>query len=567
MALLIFFAFIAGVITVLSPCILPLLPIILSSSDTRGYQKPVGVVTGFVASFTIFTLFLSTLVRVSGIPAESLRFLSILILGVFGLTLLLPAFQVKLEVLFGKLAIFAPSGQNRTGFTGGLVIGFSLGLLWTPCVGPILASVISLAITGTVTAQAFFITLSYAAGTAIPMFAIMLTGSTALKKVPWLVKNSGNIQKGFGVLMIATALGIYFGIDRQFQTYILNAFPNYGSGLTKIEDNEKVKIELQKQNTNTDKDLIGKPMLTNQYPQAPELVQGGTWFNSKPLKLAELKGKVVLVDFWTYSCINCIRTLPYLKTWWEKYEDKGLVIVGVHTPEFEFEKDPKNVQIAINDFGLKYPVMQDNDFGTWRAYENRYWPAKYLIDKDGAVRYVHFGEGKYDETESMIQKLLQEAGTIEAEQTVKNPTYSVFSQTPELYLGYGRMQYFDSPEQISTKSTNYSRPTSLKNNHFAYQGNWAISSEFAAPSKGAKLYVNFEAKEVFLVARPKNGASSIKIKIDGKVGEFGEDNKNGTVLIDSDRLYKLIKLSTPGRHELEIEFDDDNVEVFAFTFG
>ncbi len=567
MLLLIFFAFLAGVITVLSPCILPLLPIILSSSDSKGYQKPIGVVTGFVASFTIFTLFLSTLVRISGIPAESLRFVSVLILGVFGLTLLLPTLQVKLETLFGKLAAFAPSGQNRTGFAGGLIIGFSLGLLWTPCVGPILASVISLAITGTVTAQAFFITLSYAAGTAIPMFAIMLAGSTALKKVPWLVKNSGNIQKGFGVLMITTALGIYFGIDRQFQTYILNAFPNYGTGLTKIEDNEKVQKELQKQNTTTDKELIGKPMLSPQYPQAPELVQGGAWFNSRPLKLSELKGKVVLVDFWTYSCINCIRTLPYLKTWWEKYEDKGLIIIGIHTPEFEFEKDSKNVQMAIDDFGLKYPVMQDNAYGTWRAYENRYWPAKYLIDKDGAVRYVHFGEGEYDETESMIQKLLQEAGTIEAEQKIENPTYSVFSQTPELYLGYGRMQYFDSPEQVSTKSTNYSRPTSLKNNYFAYQGNWVISSEFAAPSKGAKLYVNFEAREVFLVARPKNGTSSIRIKINGKVGEFGEDNNNGTVLIDSDRLYKLIKLTTPGRHELEIEFDDDNVEVFAFTFG
>lgn len=261
MVLLVLFAFLAGIVTVLSPCILPLLPIILSSADGSGKQRPLGVVAGFIASFTFFTLFLSTIVRYSQIPADSLRFLSVVILALFGLSLLISQVQVGVEQLFSRLANLAPSGKNHTGFFGGVIIGVSLGLLWTPCVGPILASVISLAISGTVTTQAFLITFSYALGTAIPLLLIMLAGSTALQRVPWLVRNAARIQKAFGVLMIATAIGIFFNLDRKFQTFILEKFPNYGLGLTQLEDNEQVKNELKKMNqmpipTNA----IGQPM-------------------------------------------------------------------------------------------------------------------------------------------------------------------------------------------------------------------------------------------------------------------------------------------------------------------
>lgn len=244
MVLLLIFAFIAGVVTVLSPCILPLLPIILTSADGRSKQKPLGVVTGFVASFTFFTLFLSAIVRFSGIPAESLRFLSIAILAIFGASLLIPQIQAQIEILFSRLANAMPATQNKTGFVGGMIIGLSLGLLWTPCVGPILASVNSLAITGAVTIEAFAITFAYAVGTAIPMLVIMLAGSTALQKVPWLVRNTGKIQKAFGVLMILTAVGIYFNVDRQFQVFILDAFPNYEELLTQLEDNQLVRDSL-----------------------------------------------------------------------------------------------------------------------------------------------------------------------------------------------------------------------------------------------------------------------------------------------------------------------------------
>ncbi len=562
MILLIIFAFIAGVVTVLSPCILPLLPIILSSSTTEpDKQRPLGVVIGFVASFTFFTLFLSSIVKATHIPAESLRVLSILILAVLGISLLIPQVQTEVEIVFGRLANLIPSQQKRTGFVGGLVVGLSLGLLWTPCVGPILASVISLALAGTVSTQAFVITTAYAIGTAIPMFIIMLVGSTALQRVPWLVRNTSKIQKAFGVLMILTSLAIFFNLDRRFQTAILNAFPNYGVGLTTFEENEGIKKELQKITQKPmDKSMLGKPMSELARPTAPELIPGGEWFNSPPLTLASLRGKVVLVDFWTYTCINCQRTLPYLRDWWESYKNQGLVIIGVHAPEFEFEKNSKNVSKAIADFDLKYPIVQDNEFATWRAYENQYWPAKYLIDKDGYVRYTHFGEGNYDETERMIQKLLKEAGSAVTDQ-ISNKQYDNDARTPELYLGYDRMRYLSSPEDVvQDNEAHYSVPSKLTNNSFALEGTWIVTPEYSSPSKGSTLHLNFDAKKVFLVARPVNGSVTMKVVM-------GEGIPSQTITVDSDSLYQLVDLPESGRHTLIIEFPEGNVEVFAFTFG
>lgn len=572
MLLLTIFAFLAGVVTILSPCILPLLPIILSSVDGTGRQKPTGVVVGFVASFTFFTLFLSTIVKLSGIPSESLRFLSIVVIALFGASLLIPQVQLYTERLFSRLSALMPSRQQKPGFWGGVVIGLSLGLLWTPCVGPILASVISLAITGTVTAQAFVITFAYALGTAIPMFGIMLAGSSALNKVPWLVKNTGNIQKIFGVLMVLTAIAIYFNLDRRFQTFVLTALPSYGTGLTQFEDSNAIKRELEKVSKKTMQDLtmtnqtVGK--ILPQGPVAPEIIPGGKWLNSDPLTLAQLKGKVVLLDFWTYTCINCQRTLPYLQKWHETYSDKGLAVIGVHAPEFEFEKDSENVQQAIEDFKLTYATVQDNDFATWRAYENRYWPAKYLIDAEGYVRYTHFGEGAYDETEKVIQQLLAEAGASDVTSQVDNATYRINSKTPELYLGFERMQNFSSPESIVENAlTIYSAPASLRNNQLAFVGNWSVRDEYANPQQGAELLLNFDAKEVFLVMRNTGAPAKVSVSVDSEQQYLGEDAAEGVVTVDSDRLYKLINLQTPGRHILKLKFQDGNAQLFAFTFG
>jgi thiol-disulfide isomerase/thioredoxin len=523
-------------------------------------------------------LFLSSLVRFTGIPADAIRFLSVVIIAGFGLTLVLPAAQKKMELLFTKFSSIVPQNNKRQGMYGGVLIGLSLGLLWTPCVGPILASVISLAAIGEVGFSAVLITLAYSLGTAIPMFMIMMGGSTALRKVPWLTQNTQKIQMAFGFVMILTAVGIFFNLDRKFQSYILDRFPNYGVGLTQFEDTAEVRDQLDNLNPGENKQFLDQKEetdmnkktkdLINRKIQSPELIQGGEWLNSEPLSMGDLKGKVVLIDFWTYSCINCQRTLPYLRDWWKKYEDSGLVIIGVHSPEFEFEKDLGNVQEAAKDFALEYPIMQDNDFRTWRAYNNRYWPAKYLIDKDGYIRYYHFGEGEYDETEEAIQLLLEEIGADVKDVEVKNPGYQTYSRTPETYLGYWRIDNFSSNEKlVKDNLTTYTVPSKIPNNGVAYEGNWLVEYQHANPQEGAKLLLNFESKEVFLVMRPKGDSSKVKVLVDGKEQFFGEDVDSGVVTVTSDTLYKIVKLEDPGRHLLELEFLDSETEVYAFTYG
>lgn len=571
MIFLIGFAFLAGIITILSPCILPILPIVLSGSVGSGKRKPQGIVTGFVLSFTFFTLFLSALVKATGVSADALRGLSIAIILIFGVSLLLPQFQVIMEKIFSKLSNrFAVKG-TREGFGGGVLIGLSLGLIWTPCVGPIIASVITLAATSEVSFAAFFITLAYSLGTAIPMLAIMYGGRGLLQKIPWLLPNTNKIQKGFGILMILTAIGIFFNIDRRFQTYILTTFPQYGTGLTKFEDNDAVKNQLDKL-FKKDNDKASAPAgLKDTKIAAPEIIPGGVWLNSEPLTMKELRGKVILIDFWTYTCINCQRTFPYLNDWHDKYKEKGLVIIGVHSPEFEFEKSEKNVAEAIEDFGLKYPVIQDNNFDTWNAYSNRYWPAKYLVDKDGLIRYTHFGEGAYAETEKVIQNLLIESGQM-IQVDIKDDTTSSRQQdlSHETYLGYQRMQYLMGQETVDPGEQQFTLSKDISRNKFSFGGTWNIGKESATAIDDATLVYNFNANKVFLVMNPGVASGKVKVTLDGKLVDAksaGKDVKNGYVLIDGDRLYELIDLKgNPGNHLLKLEFTE-GIEAFAFTFG
>jgi len=572
MILLVAFAFLAGIITVLSPCILPILPIILTSSIGEvkiGLSRPFGVVLGFVLSFTFFTLFLSTLVRVSGIPADVLRLVSVFVIATLGASLLIPNFQLLVERLFSKLAKFMPQSQNKTGFGGGLVIGFSVGLLWTPCVGPILASVISLAITGTVTFDAFLITLAYSLGTAIPMFLIILGGQNALRRVPWLTANLGKIQKIFGVLMILTAMAIYLNLDRKFQTFVLETFPQYGVGLTKFEDNEAIKKQLSGMGDESEGQESANVKSNSLNPKAPEIIPGGVWFNlpagrqgSEPLTIESLKGKVVLVDFWTYTCINCQRTFPYLKDWNEKYKDMGFVIIGVHSPEFEFEKSAKNVQKAIEDFGLAYPVVQDNNFETWKNYKNRFWPAKYLIDANGKIRYTHFGEGNYDVTEKNIQDLIREAGqNVDLEIKKNESSESLkFGERPtaETYLGHARANSFEGGQYLAGAST-YLLDREPSSNKFSLGGSWMVDEEYVESRGASKLSLNFNAKTVHLVITPKITGDRVRVMLDGK---FYKE-----IILDSDRLYDLVELESFGRHTLELEFLGIGTRIFAFTFG
>lgn len=553
MAILILFAFLAGIVTVLSPCILPLLPIILAGSSTQDRNRPAGVVMGFVGSFTLFTLALSAIVKKTGASADALRTVAIGILLLFGLTLVIPVLKHIWERIVST-HLPASSGV-RHGFGGGLVIGLSLGVVWTPCVGPILASVITLAASSTVTAATTLITLAYSFGTAIPLFLIMRGSSWFMNRFGWLKSHASSIEKIFGLLMIGTSLMLYFQLDRRFQTFILTAFPRYGAGLTAIENTPAVQQKL------SDLQFSGGSMSALKvYGRAPELVSGGNWINSEPLTLAGLRGKVVLVDFWTYSCINCIRTLPYLKAWNEKYKDQGLIIIGVHSPEFEFEKNPDNVKRAAKDFGVTYPIVQDNNFAIWKAYHNNYWPAEYLIDKDGNIRREHFGEGNYDETEMAIRELLGEtAGT---DSLVNIPGYTIQTRSPETYLGYWRIENFaSSPGIQKDKLTIYQSPGHLETNDVVFVGSWNIREKFAEASPGASLKFRFDAKNVNLVMKPVKDGTKVKVNI------LRGTEKVETREIEEDRLYSLLQLDSPMNDTVTVEFPDGGVEVYAFTFG
>jgi len=569
--ILILFAFLAGIVTILSPCILPILPIVLSGSLSGGKRRPLGVIVGFIISFTFFAIFSFLIADALGFSTEILRLIAVVMLIIFGLMILIPSFQLMFERLSARLS-FIGQGTQKTGFTGGFGIGLTLGLIWTPCVGPILASVLTLAATSQITLQLVIITLAYSIGTAIPLFFIAYGGKKALTTLPFLKRNAVKIQKAFGVLIILTALMIYFSIDRKFQTFILQVFPQYGSGLTSFENNQKVQDELKKLK-DSDKNLLD--MFDKKSPVSNKSFEGATrWLQSEPLDIEKLKGKVVLVDFWTYTCINCIRTFPYVTSWYEKYKDDGFVVIGVHTPEFEFEKSTSNVLDALKQYKITYPVVQDNEYKIWNSYNNQYWPAHYLIDKDGFVRYTHFGEGEYDVTEKMIQSLLRETGksveTEISEPSGDNPSSNI---TPETYLGSSRIDRFGSPEQVKPEIlTAYSIPQQLPQNYFAYSGNWNIMPEYAESSKDAILELSFEAKEVFLVMKPKNIAKpgTATILLDGKPLPkelSGVDVKNGVAVIDKDRLYRLVRFDEKTSGRVTIIFNDEPVYVFAFTFS
>jgi cytochrome c biogenesis protein CcdA/thiol-disulfide isomerase/thioredoxin len=606
MAVLLGFAFLSGLVTVLSPCILPVLPIVLSGSVGGGRARPLGVLAGFVVSFAAFTLSLTALVRAIGISPDALRIAAIVIIAAFGLVMLVPALAGWFERATSRISGLAAgrrpaptpgsapasASPRKTGFLSGIPVGLSLGLVWTPCVGPIMASVVSLALTERVDGGAVAITLAYTLGTSLPMLAVMLGGRALLARVPALTRNVSRIQKGFGVVMILVAVAIGLGWDRQFQAAVLRAFPGYGAGLTAIEEAAPVREALGRRTAPgavmvapaaggkvfsgaTDAAPRGgafKGGALPDYGTAPGLVAAGPWFNTggpdaRPLTMESLRGKVVIVDFWTYSCINCIRTLPYLRAWYDTYRDKGLVIVGVHTPEFEFEKNPANVQRAVRDLGVTWPVVQDNDYAQWTAYANRYWPAHYFIDAEGRVRAFHFGEGGYEEGERIIQALLKEAGTSEVGAVVSRPAPKTAARTPETYLGYMRARGFVStPPALPDTAARYEPARVPGNGEWSLRGSWTVAKEFVVPEGDGVLELGFDAANVFLVVEPAAAGAAIEVRVDGKVSADTADVKAGRLIADESRMYHLVGLARPGRHLLRLEVHGA-ARLFAFTFG
>jgi cytochrome c biogenesis protein CcdA/thiol-disulfide isomerase/thioredoxin len=576
MLFLLFFSFLAGFATILAPCIWPLLPLVLSVSSTGGKQKPFGLTLGVMTSFTLFTLFVSYLERILHIDANVFRLMAVVIIGLLGISLLFPALGARFEAWINQ--VLQPL-QNRlqgqgegTGFGAGYVAGFSIGLVWAPCAGPILATIATLAATQSVSFQVILVTLAYAVGLGIPLLLVSLGGSVIFARMRKVNKYTGIIQQAFGVVMIAVALLIYTNYDKTIQLKILEAFPSYGNLLNGVENNKIVSAQLDSlRGTKATQATAGMGGQLADLGPAPEFTGITNWLNSPPLTLAGLKGKVVLVDFWTYSCINCLRTLPNTKAWYQKYGPENFVLIGVHAPEFAFEKDTANVQKALKQFDITYPVPQDNDFKTWGAYHNEYWPAEYLIDAKGHIRLADFGEGHYEEMDAAIRQLLAEAGhPVESAASLVQAPSQPYDQTPESYLGLDRLERFASPQEPAAGSKIYSLPKTLLNHHLAYQGAWTLTGEAAKPNQGSALEFQFTADKVYLVIGPAQKGDQVSIFLDGKpIGDAsGADVVNGKVLLDTQRLYNLVDLKgKPGTHRLRVEFVDPGTSVYAFTFG
>jgi len=564
MITLLVFSFLAGFITILAPCIWPLLPIVFSASSGGGRRKSLGLTLGVMTSFTIFTLGISYLVKIFPINPNSLRLVATVIIGLLGLSMLVPALGARFEVLINNLLgpLQSKFKKEGTGLGAGLVTGFSLGLVWAPCAGPILATIATLSATQSVNIKVVAITLAYILGLGIPLYIFSLFSAGLFKKMRAVNKYTGLIQQAFGVIMIVTAILIYTNYAATLQARVLNLFPGYSRFLGQFENNSHLQKELD--------NLAGRKAqaitednekLLSEGGLAPEFAGIAQWLNTLPLSLQDLHGKVVLVDFWTYSCINCVRTLPHLITWYGRYKNDGLVIVGVHTPEFAFERETQNVQNAIKQFSVTYPVAQDNDYQTWKNYQNHYWPAEYLIDARGHIRRTHFGEGGYDLMEEAIRVLLKENGhSIEGVlSSVKDQTPR-YDRTPETYLGTGRMQRFASPEKILSGDQVFTLPKEIPLNHFVYQGIWSVRAESARSGPAAALEFKFKASKVFLVVGPAHAGDKIKMFMDGKAMD--------DIILDYQRLYNIIDLKgAVETHKLRLEFPNAGTLVYAFTFG
>ncbi len=595
MLVLITFAFLAGAGTALSPCVLPVLPALLSAGAAGGRRRPLGVVLGLSITFTVTIVGVASVVDGVGLGSDPLRALAIIVLLVFGLVLLMPRVSARLEAPLSRLARFGPRSAGN-GFWSGMLVGGALGFVYTPCASPILAAVISVS---AASGRTVVLAIVYAAGSALVLLLLTLGGRSLFERV----RRAGRgdlLQRAMGVVMILTAVAILTNLDVNFDQLVAEQIPdvNLTAGL---ECSHAVTSRLHEVTGHSPKfvaangssacggsagsvavaartasaaSLLAEAHKLPALGMAPEFTETEQWFNtpaSRPLSLTGLRGHVVLVDFWTYTCINCIRTLPYLKAWDQAYRSKGLTIVGVETPEFPFEREAGNVSNAISQFGLHYPVVQDNQMGTWNAYGNNAWPADYLIDSKGQVRYVSIGEGDYGETETAIRALLAEGGatpgTRGRPQDVVVPSHEA---TPETYLGTDRAEGWLAHPVSGLHD--YGGPVTgqLALNEFAYSGTWRISGQPATAVSNAGIDVDFEARHVYLVmSSPGERPLPVQVLLDGRpisARDAGADVHNGVVTVREQRLYSLVSLPADERGHLSLRFAP-GVTGYAFTFG
>jgi cytochrome c biogenesis protein CcdA/thiol-disulfide isomerase/thioredoxin len=595
MIVLLSFALLAGAGTALSPCVLPVLPALLSASGVGGRRRPLGIVIGLSVTFTVTIVGVANVVDGVGLGSDPLRDVAIAVLLVFGVALLIPEASARLEAPLSRLARFGPRDRGD-GFGSGLLVGGALGFVYTPCASPILAAVISVS---AASGRTVTLALAYAAGSAVVLLGLSLGGRRLFERV----RGAGRgplLQRALGTIMILTSVAILTNLDVSFDQFVAQHIPDVNLTAA-LECSSTVtgrlheitgrhakfapangssacgasssKLHVALPNASQASLLADASSLPNLGP-APEFMDTEDWFNTpgrQPLTLSSLRGRVVLIDFWTYTCINCIRTLPYLKAWDATYRHDGLTVVGVETPEFQFEHEASNVENAIQQFGLRYPVVQDNDMGTWNAYGNEYWPADYLIDAHGDVRYTAFGEGDYGKTETAIRSLLAESGAQVGGKS--HPTGVIVPSevaTPETYLGTARAQgWINGPK---SGQHDYGPPPSgeLALNDFAYSGTWSIDEQPATAVAGAGVDLEFEAKDVYLVlSSPGERPLPVQVLLDGRpisVADAGSDVHDGVVTVRRQRLYSLVSLPHDERRRLSLRFAP-GVTGYAFTFG
>jgi cytochrome c biogenesis protein CcdA/thiol-disulfide isomerase/thioredoxin len=588
MLLLILFAVVAGAGTALSPCVLPVLPALLASGGVGGGRRPLGVVIGLTVTFTVTIVGIADVVDGVGLGSDPLRDIAVAVLLVSGLALIVPGLADRVEARMSRIAAFGVGGASNRGdgFRSGLLVGAALGFVYTPCAGPILAAVISVS---AASGRTVVVAIAYSLGSAAVLLALTLGGRKLFDRVRAAGRGPA-LQRTLGVVMVITAIAIIGGADVSFDQYVAEHIPevNLSSSLEKshavqsrlheISGHEAkfaqaTKAAVAPRNA-SDATLLADAHNLKDIGEAPEFTETQRWFNTpgdKPLTLASLRGRVVLVDFWTYTCINCIRTLPYLKAWDATYGNKGLTIVGVHTPEFAFEHDAGNVESAISRFGLHYPVVQDNNMGTWNAYGNQYWPADYLIDASGHVRYAAAGEGDYSQTETAIRALLAEAG--KSIGGMSHPTDVLTPSevaTPETYLGTARAQGWTNGPHSGVHDYGASAPRELALNEFTYSGTWNIVAQPALAGSGAGVDAEFEAKNVYLVLSSEGESPrQVQVLLDGKPiskRDAGADVHGGAVTVTGQRLYSLVSLAGDQQKRLTLRFAP-GVSGYAFTFG
>lgn len=580
--MLLILAYLGGILTILSPCILPVLPFVFMRADRPFRTNGLPLLAGMAVTFAL----VATLVAFGGGWAvrvnEYGRLVAMIVLLVLGAALLsrrLAEWLMRPLVALGRRLSTRLGSDESIGHSLGL--GIATGLLWTPCAGPILGLILAGAALQGPSAETTLLLLAYAAGAATSLTAALLLGGRAMD---WMKRSLGVgewLRRGLGALVIVAVATIAMGVDSGLLARV--SLASTGGLEQQLLAAVKPATAADAADAHEAEDASGNADLAAPYPvrrRMPELAGATHWLNSEPLTRDDLRGKVVLVDFWTYSCINCIRTFPYITAWNRKYADHGLVIIGVHTPEFAFEKNAANVERAVDHFGIQYPVAMDNDYQVWRAFHNRYWPAHYFVDALGRIRQHHFGEGGYEEAEDIIRALLTEAGYTDLPGGYVDPDASgaqaaapINRRSPETYLGYARARNFSGDPLRVDKTHDYQAPQALAVNHWSLDGRWHTHAEHSElVSDEGNIVYRFRGRDLHLVMGPGDDGEPVhfRVTIDGHApGEnHGADiDADGHGMVDSQRLYQLVRLRENGEHTVTITFEEPGVRAYAFTFG